>query len=87
MANLGKVLDADDSYYQEFSSVDSSSNGGNTSTRENPPTVSRSSTLRVHKGPRVTGNPLEENRSKDNPYDYRKLLRKTSQRRRLIQLY
>ncbi|XP_048367291.1 myosin-IIIa isoform X2 [Sphaerodactylus townsendi] len=85
--SLGKVLDADDSYYQEFSSVDSSSNGGNTSTRENPPTVSRSSTLRVHKGPRVTGNPLEENRSKDNPYDYRKLLRKTSQRRRLIQLY
>ncbi|XP_053118711.1 myosin-IIIa isoform X3 [Hemicordylus capensis] len=37
--------------------------------------------------PRVTVSPLEENKSKDNPYDYRKLLRKTSQRRRLIQQY
>uniref|UniRef100_A0A670J9N1 non-specific serine/threonine protein kinase n=1 Tax=Podarcis muralis TaxID=64176 RepID=A0A670J9N1_PODMU len=34
-----------------------------------------------------TPNNLEENKSKDNPYDYQKLLRKTSQRRRLIQQY
>nr|XP_056712964.1 myosin-IIIa isoform X2 [Euleptes europaea] len=81
--SLGKVLDADDPYYQELSSVDSTSNDSNASTRETPPTDPK----RVNEGPRVAGSPLEENKSKDNPYDYRKLLRKTSQRRRLIQPY
>lgn len=36
---------------------------------------------------RVAESPLEENRAEDNPYDYRRLLRKTSQRRRLIQQF
>uniref|UniRef100_A0A8C9F9R9 non-specific serine/threonine protein kinase n=1 Tax=Pavo cristatus TaxID=9049 RepID=A0A8C9F9R9_PAVCR len=36
---------------------------------------------------RVTESPLEESRAEDNPYDYRRLLRKTSQRRRLIQQF
>lgn len=34
---------------------------------------------------RVAERPLEESKAEDNPYDYRRLLRKTSQRRRLIQ--
>ncbi|XP_009467341.1 PREDICTED: myosin-IIIa [Nipponia nippon] len=34
---------------------------------------------------RVAESPLEESKTEDNPYDYRRLLRKTSQRRRLIQ--
>uniref|UniRef100_A0A8C3EKV5 non-specific serine/threonine protein kinase n=1 Tax=Corvus moneduloides TaxID=1196302 RepID=A0A8C3EKV5_CORMO len=33
---------------------------------------------------RVAERPLEESKAEDNPYDYRRLLRKTSQRRRLI---
>ncbi|XP_054847463.1 myosin-IIIa [Eublepharis macularius] len=85
--SLGKVLDADDCYYQEFSSIDSTSNDDNTSAREKPPTEPKSASLKVNEGPRVTGSLLEESKSKDNPYDYRKLLRKTSQRRRLIQQY
>uniref|UniRef100_A0A803Y104 non-specific serine/threonine protein kinase n=1 Tax=Meleagris gallopavo TaxID=9103 RepID=A0A803Y104_MELGA len=36
---------------------------------------------------RVAESPLEESRAEDNPYDYRRLLRKTSQRRRLIQQF
>ncbi|XP_077159533.1 myosin-IIIa isoform X2 [Paroedura picta] len=86
-SSLGKVLDVDDPYYQELSSVDSISNDSPASTRGNPSTAAKSATLRVNEGPRVTGSPLEENKSKDNPYDFRKLLRKTSQRRRLIQQY
>ncbi|XP_015269772.1 PREDICTED: myosin-IIIa [Gekko japonicus] len=85
--SLGKVLDVDDPYYQELSSMDSTSNDSNSSTRGNPPRDPKSATLRVNEGPRVTGSPLEENKGKDNPYDYQKLLRKTSQRRRLIQQY
>uniref|UniRef100_A0A8C5IZE0 non-specific serine/threonine protein kinase n=1 Tax=Junco hyemalis TaxID=40217 RepID=A0A8C5IZE0_JUNHY len=36
---------------------------------------------------RVAERPLEESKAEDNPYDYRRLLRKTSQRRRLIQQF
>uniref|UniRef100_A0A8C3TQ67 non-specific serine/threonine protein kinase n=1 Tax=Catharus ustulatus TaxID=91951 RepID=A0A8C3TQ67_CATUS len=36
---------------------------------------------------RVAERPLEESKGEDNPYDYRRLLRKTSQRRRLIQQF
>lgn len=36
---------------------------------------------------RVAESPLEESKTEDNPYDYRRLLRKTSQRRRLIQQF
>ncbi|KAH0627530.1 hypothetical protein JD844_003331 [Phrynosoma platyrhinos] len=82
----GKILDVEDLYYQEFSPTDLISNDGKTSTREKkPPRESRTSILRINEGPKVTGSPLEENKTKENPYDYRKLLRKTSQRRRLIQ--
>nr|XP_028606832.1 LOW QUALITY PROTEIN: myosin-IIIa [Podarcis muralis] len=86
--SLGKILDVEDPYYQEFSSTDLISNASNTCTREKtPPTEPRTETLSVSEGPRVTETPVEENKSKDNPYDYQKLLRKTSQRRRLIQQY
>ncbi|KAJ6666746.1 hypothetical protein lerEdw1_020470, partial [Lerista edwardsae] len=86
--SLAKVLDADDPYYQEFSPSDAISKDNRTSTREKKaPAESRTATLRVSEGPRVVVSPLEESKSKDNPYDYRKLLRKTSQRRRLIQQY
>ncbi|KAJ7322235.1 hypothetical protein JRQ81_018522 [Phrynocephalus forsythii] len=58
----------------------------NSTTRQKKPLQEpRTVTLRISEGPRVTGNPVEESKSKENPYDYRKLLRKTSQRRRLIQ--
>ncbi|KAJ7423837.1 Myosin-IIIa [Willisornis vidua] len=36
---------------------------------------------------RIAERPLEESKAEDNPYDYRRLLRKTSQRRRLIQQF
>ncbi|XP_034985264.2 myosin-IIIa [Zootoca vivipara] len=86
--SLGKILDVEDPYYQEFSSTDLISNDSNICTREKtPPTEPRTGTISVSEGPRVTETPVEENKSKDNPYDYQKLLRKTSQRRRLIQQY
>nr|XP_008110604.1 PREDICTED: myosin-IIIa [Anolis carolinensis] len=86
--SLGKILDVEDLYYQEFSPTDLISNDGHTSTRENkPPREPRTSILKISEGPKITGSPLEESKTKENPYDYRKLLRKTSQRRRLIQQY
>ncbi|XP_061442672.1 myosin-IIIa isoform X2 [Rhineura floridana] len=86
--SVGKILDVEDPYYQEFSSTDLISNDSNSSTRENKsPVEPRTATLRISEEPRSSGGPLEENRSKNNPYDYQKLLRKTSQRQRLIQQY
>ncbi|XP_068261149.1 myosin-IIIa isoform X2 [Nyctibius grandis] len=43
--------------------------------------------LRLIPRSRVAESPLEESKMEDNPYDYRRLLRKTSQRRRLIQQF
>uniref|UniRef100_A0A8B9M2I0 non-specific serine/threonine protein kinase n=1 Tax=Accipiter nisus TaxID=211598 RepID=A0A8B9M2I0_9AVES len=43
--------------------------------------------LRLIPRSRVAESPLEESKTEDNPYDYRRLLRKTSQRRRLIQQF
>uniref|UniRef100_A0A8C0IAD4 non-specific serine/threonine protein kinase n=1 Tax=Bubo bubo TaxID=30461 RepID=A0A8C0IAD4_BUBBB len=43
--------------------------------------------LRLILRSRVAESPLEESKTEDNPYDYRRLLRKTSQRRRLIQQF
>uniref|UniRef100_A0A8D2Q8J2 non-specific serine/threonine protein kinase n=1 Tax=Varanus komodoensis TaxID=61221 RepID=A0A8D2Q8J2_VARKO len=84
--SLGKILDVEDPYYQEFLSTSFISNDSHTSPKEKkPPDQPRNATLKINEGSRVGGNPLEENKSKENPYDYRKLLRKTSQRRRLIQ--
>ncbi|XP_062983926.1 myosin-IIIa [Elgaria multicarinata webbii] len=86
--SLGKILDVEDPYYREFSSTDFISNDSKTSAREKKlPEEPRTATLKISEGPRIPGNPLEDNTSKENPYDYRKLLRKTSQRRRLIQQY
>ncbi|XP_034616113.1 myosin-IIIa [Trachemys scripta elegans] len=86
--SLGKVLDLEDFYYQEISSSDSISNDSNSSTREKrPPVELRDSSLTITEGSRVAESPLDESKTEDNPYDYRKLLRKTSQRRRLIQQF
>ncbi|XP_074842384.1 myosin-IIIa [Carettochelys insculpta] len=86
--SLGKVLDLEDYYYQEFSSSYSISNESNSSTQEKkPPVELRDSSLITTEGSRVAESPLDKSKTEDNPYDYRKLLRKTSQRRRLIQQF
>ncbi|XP_029102132.1 myosin-IIIa isoform X1 [Scleropages formosus] len=93
----GKLLDMDDPYYQGLSTSKSapsiSSEGSAPSRRsscerklfaERPasePDVPKPSKEKRHSLPRM---PSMENEADDNPYDYRKLLRKTSQRQRLI---
>ncbi|NWV51906.1 MYO3A protein, partial [Daphoenositta chrysoptera] len=82
--SLRKVLDLD-IYYQEISSTDSTSKDSSTTTRKKRhPIERRTSILRATERSRVAERPLEEGKAEDNPYDYRRLLRKTSQRRRLI---
>ncbi|XP_069047374.1 myosin-IIIa isoform X4 [Lepisosteus oculatus] len=86
----GKLLDIEDSYYQELSSNTSmnSSPERNTSPDQKSPT--RPAPEPKVLPPSHTGRqPLAkltstESQEEDNPYDYRKLLRKTSQRQRLI---
>ncbi|XP_072911410.1 myosin-IIIa [Hemitrygon akajei] len=77
-----KLLDEDDRYYGEIAPGDST-------TKDNTKTTGKISSSQ----PRST-NPThsnstsilqEEIQDEDNPYDYRKLLRKTSQRNRLIE--
>ncbi|KFR01389.1 Myosin-IIIa [Nipponia nippon] len=83
--SLSKVLDLD-IYYQEISSTDSTSKDSSSTTRKKRhPAERRTSILRATERSRVAESPLEESKTEDNPYDYRRLLRKTSQRRRLIQ--
>ncbi|NWS90183.1 MYO3A protein, partial [Toxostoma redivivum] len=85
--SLSKVLDLD-IYYQEISSTDSSSKDSSTTTRRKRyPIERRTSILRATERSRAAERPLEESKAEDNPYDYRRLLRKTSQRRRLIQQF
>ncbi|NXB12262.1 MYO3A protein, partial [Cnemophilus loriae] len=85
--SLSKVLDLD-IYYQEISSTDSTSKDSSTTTRrKRHPIERRTSILRATERSRVAERPLEESKAEDNPYDYRRLLRKTSQRRRLIQQF
>ncbi|NXT01865.1 MYO3A protein, partial [Jacana jacana] len=85
--SLSKVLDLD-IYYQEISSTDSTSKDSTSITRKKRhPVERRTSILRATERPRVSESPLEESKTEDNPYDYRRLLRKTSQRRRLIQQF
>ncbi|XP_033367333.1 myosin-IIIa isoform X1 [Parus major] len=85
--SLSKVLDLD-IYYQEISSTDSTSKDSSTTTRRKRyPIERRTSILRATERSRVAERPLEESKAEDNPYDYRRLLRKTSQRRRLIQQF
>ncbi|XP_060540202.1 myosin-IIIa [Pantherophis guttatus] len=86
--SLGRILNIEDRYYQEFSSTDFVSKDRNASTREkNLLQDPISATLRSAEGPKVPGIPLKENEDEDYPFDYQKLLRKTSQRRRLLQKY
>ncbi|CAM9233392.1 unnamed protein product [Bubo scandiacus] len=85
--SLSKVLDLD-IYYQEISSTDSTSRDSSSTTRKKRhPAERRTSILRATERSRVAESPLEESKTEDNPYDYRRLLRKTSQRRRLIQQF
>ncbi|KAF1428537.1 Myosin-IIIa, partial [Spheniscus magellanicus] len=85
--SLSKVLDLD-IYYQEISSTDSTSKDSSSTTRKKRhPADRRTSILRATERSRVAESPLEESKTEDNPYDYRRLLRKTSQRRRLIQQF
>ncbi|NWS52632.1 MYO3A protein, partial [Chunga burmeisteri] len=85
--SLSKVLDLD-IYYQEISSTDSTSKDSSSTTRKKRhPVERRTSILRATERSRVAESPLEESKTEDNPYDYRRLLRKTSQRRRLIQQF
>ncbi|NXC48702.1 MYO3A protein, partial [Penelope pileata] len=85
--SLGKVLDLD-VYYHEISSTGSTSKDSSSTTkRKRHPAERRTSTLRATERSRVAESPLEESKPEDNPYDYRRLLRKTSQRRRLIQQF
>ncbi|XP_063270107.1 myosin-IIIa isoform X2 [Prinia subflava] len=85
--SLSKVLDID-IYYQEISSPDSTPKDSSTTTRRRRyPIERRTSILRATERSRVAERPLEESKAEDNPYDYRRLLRKTSQRRRLIQQF
>ncbi|XP_042745086.1 myosin-IIIa-like [Lagopus leucura] len=85
--SLGKVLDLD-IYYHEISSTGSTSKDSSSTTkRRRHPVERRTSTLRTTERSRVAESSLEESRAEDNPYDYRRLLRKTSQRRRLIQQF
>ncbi|KFU96652.1 Myosin-IIIa [Chaetura pelagica] len=85
--SLNKVLDLD-IYYREISSTDSTSKDSSSTTRKKRHPVERRTTiLRASERPRIAEKPLEESKTEDNPYDYRRLLRKTSQRRRLIQQF
>ncbi|NXP19531.1 MYO3A protein, partial [Scytalopus superciliaris] len=85
--SLSKVLDLD-IYYQEISSTDSTSKDSSSTTRRKRyPIERRTSILRATERSRIAERPLEESKAEDNPYDYRRLLRKTSQRRRLIQQF
>ncbi|KAF1572266.1 Myosin-IIIa, partial [Eudyptes moseleyi] len=85
--SLSKVLDLD-IYYQEISSTDSTSKDSSSTTRKKRhPAERRTSILRATERSRLAESPLEESKTEDNPYDYRRLLRKTSQRRRLIQQF
>ncbi|XP_050180783.1 LOW QUALITY PROTEIN: myosin-IIIa [Myiozetetes cayanensis] len=85
--SLSKVLDLD-IYYQEISSTDSTSKDSSSTTRrKRHPSERRTSILRATERSRIAERPLEESKAEDNPYDYRRLLRKTSQRRRLIQQF
>ncbi|NXI34306.1 MYO3A protein, partial [Galbula dea] len=85
--SLSKVIDLD-FYYQEISSTDSSSkDSSSTPRKKRHPVERRTSILRATERSRVAESSLEGSKTEDNPYDYRRLLRKTSQRRRLIQQF
>ncbi|XP_036377268.1 myosin-IIIa [Megalops cyprinoides] len=97
----GKLLDMDDPYYQGLTTSKSTSclpserrteaaRAGSTERKlsaERPasePDFPKPPKEKRHSLPRM---PSTDSQAEDNPYDYRKLLRKTSQRQRLIKQY
>ncbi|XP_041102994.1 myosin-IIIa-like [Polyodon spathula] len=94
-----KLLDNEDPYYKEPSSNQSFPKNNNCSVAERKPSSEREPDRKPSSEPEdpafkqsgrqaVTKMPLTENvEDEDNPYDYRKLLRKTSQRNRLIKQF
>ncbi|KAK6492266.1 myosin-IIIa-like [Huso huso] len=99
--SAGKLLDNEDPYYKELSSNQSFPKNNNCSVKERKPSSERepSPDRKPSSEPEdpaskqsgrqaVTKMPSTENvEGEDNPYDYRKLLRKTSQRNRLIKQF
>ncbi|XP_033915005.3 myosin-IIIa-like isoform X1 [Acipenser ruthenus] len=99
--SAGKLLDNEDPYYKELSSNQSFPKNNNCSVKERKPSFERepSPDRKPSSEPEdpaskqsgrqaVTKMPSTENvEGEDNPYDYRKLLRKTSQRNRLIKQF
>ncbi|XP_059494928.1 myosin-IIIa [Stegostoma tigrinum] len=78
-----KLLDADDRYYKQITPSDSLSKENHVeATGRMPPAQARSTTPNHSNS---SSAPKEGCQDEDNPYDYRKLLRKTSQRNRLIE--
>ncbi|KAK6490278.1 myosin-IIIa-like [Huso huso] len=99
--SAGKLLDNEDPYYKELSSNQSFPKNNNCSVTERKPSSVRepSPDRKPSSEPEdpaskqsgrqaVTKMPSTESvEGEDNPYDYRKLLRKTSQRHRLIKQF
>ncbi|XP_044534866.1 myosin-IIIa-like [Gracilinanus agilis] len=83
----GKVLDLEDFYYKGFSTSRSGLKEHKPYMRERRPRAElQNSCFKADERCWPMANSVEEG-SGDNPYDYRKLLRKTSQRRRLVQQF
>ncbi|XP_051857380.1 myosin-IIIa [Antechinus flavipes] len=83
----GKVLDLEDFYYKGFSTSHSGLKEHKPYMRERRPrTELQNSCFKADERCWPMANSGEEGTG-DNPYDYRKLLRKTSQRRRLVQQF
>ncbi|KAK2859682.1 hypothetical protein Q5P01_004302 [Channa striata] len=99
----GKLLDVDDHYYQGLSpsssepSISTKVTSSSSMREQRPAAASRHTRERAVTEPEtskpdqnrrfVSRMPSTESQTEDNPYDYRRLLRKTSQRRRLIKQY
>nr|XP_055038239.1 myosin-IIIa isoform X2 [Misgurnus anguillicaudatus] len=92
-----KRLDDDDQYYQDLSSSKATSSlpsDRRRSSRQRPSRERSSSERSLSDTPKsdiakekrhsLSRMPSTESQSEDNPYDYRKILRKTSQRQKLI---
>ncbi|XP_074051174.1 myosin-IIIa [Macrotis lagotis] len=83
----GKVLDLEDFYYKGFSTSHSGLKEHKSYMRERRPrTELQNSCFKNDERCWAMTNSGEEG-MEDNPYDYRKLLRKTSQRQRLVQQF
>ncbi|XP_039609847.1 myosin-IIIa isoform X1 [Polypterus senegalus] len=89
----GKQLDTEDLYYKELSaSLSLPKNRSHIAANERKPPGEKRTLSEPRGGPpskpdrqSIAKVPSTDNQEEDNPYDYRKLLRKTSQRNRLLQ--